>query len=235
MKKSNKLLLSLAIFSFIAILGSNLILKAEYEKFDFNDIFYGYGKTSVPPFSVVKIKGNYAGLVQVQASSDFEIRIQDASENDVGWEVKGDTLELFYHRAGNAHRFNAEYAFTFSPAAFVMAPVVRSVLVENGAGKVTGFEQGKIVTRQSGATSGILIADNIFGSLESDLSGGGLLKIESRNQIREANFVVRDSSSIDLEKDIISSLNINADSLASVKIPGVLFDRILVSKPIDEQ
>lgn len=230
MKKSNKLLLSLAIFTFVAILGSNLILKAEYEKFDFNDIFYGYAKASVPPFSVVKIKGNYAGLVQMQPSRDFEIRIQDASENDVEWQVYGDTLELFYHRVGNVHHYNPEYAFTFSPAAFVMAPSLRAVFVVDGAVKISGFEQDKLTTQQSGPKSGLLLTNNTFTSLESKVNGGGYLKITAQNQIRHAQLNMLDTSSLDLGKDIISSLNITADSNASVKIPGALFERVISNR-----
>lgn len=226
MKKSNILLLSLAIFTFITILASNLVLKAEYERFDFNDVFHGYGKTAIPSFSVVKIKGNYAGLVQVQASRDFEIRIHDVSRDDVEWELNGDTLELFYHRAGSAHHYSLDYAFKFSPAAFVMAPSLCAVYLEDCAGKISGFEQDNLITNQNGFKSGILMTNNVFKSVNSDVNGGGFLKIGGENQIRKAHVNVRDSSSFDLEKDIISSLSINADTNASVKIPGGFFIRM---------
>lgn len=226
MKKSNKLLLALTIFVFLTIFGSNLVLKAELEKFDFDNIFYGYSQELVPSFKVVKITGNYAGLVQLQPSSDFELRVSEYSKQDVEWEIRGDTLEVFYRSAGSPYNYNINYAFNFSPVLFVMAPELSALYVENCTGKITGFDQSNLITRQSGAKSGILMSDNAFNRIESHVAGGGILKIASENSISKAFVDMQDTSSFELESNIIPSIKIQADSLVHVSVPGSLFNRL---------
>ena len=56
MKTSNKLIISLFALLFLAILGSAMVLKAEYDKIDQDDPFYGYTSEVVTGFSAVKLQ-----------------------------------------------------------------------------------------------------------------------------------------------------------------------------------
>jgi len=96
MKTSNRLLIALLTVTLAAILSSNLVLKAEYEKIDFKDPFYGYQTAKLPPFKVVKLSGGHAGLIQLQPGTAYEVRVSAKDSNEVKWQVRNDTLELYF-------------------------------------------------------------------------------------------------------------------------------------------
>ena len=113
MKTSNKLLIAIFTLVLFAIIGTNLILKAEYEKIDLHDPFYGYSMEKVEPYKVVALKGNGYGLIQIQQGNIFQVRVKEKHKNQVNWNLKHDTLTLSFVPEQSLHQFDQGDPFIF--------------------------------------------------------------------------------------------------------------------------
>ncbi len=107
MKTSNALLIAVLVVTGLALTGFNLVLKAEYGKIDFKDPYYGYVLENLPPFKVLRLRGSYSGLAQIQQGKESQIRIREWGKKDVKWQLRGDTLEVSWHKTGNTLTFTA--------------------------------------------------------------------------------------------------------------------------------
>lgn len=76
MKTSNKLIIALILVSLIAMLGTNLEIKAEYNKIKPDDLFYGFDITPVKSFKTVVLVGNDHGFVEIRPGKSNEVRIK---------------------------------------------------------------------------------------------------------------------------------------------------------------
>ena len=100
MKTSNILLTCLLAVMLLFIVGSNLVLKAEFDKIDRKDAFYGYKQETVKTFKYIKIQGKQIGITQIQPGKNYEIRF-NKDRKLFDWKVIGDTLEMTYKRTWN--------------------------------------------------------------------------------------------------------------------------------------
>ena len=223
MKTSNRLLGVLLALTLFAILGSNLVLKAEYDQIDFKDPFYGYSRESATPFKVVRLQGGYSFLVQVQPGKDFEVRLSEREKSFVKWQVRGDTLELTFSLEDNPFYYRAADAFNHRPVAYISAPELKAVHSYGSTCKLTGWQHARWILTQQGFKSGMLLKDNLIDTLSAVVQQGGLLQVDSDNRIGKTRVQVIDSSSFVVRKDVFKEVQIQADSTASVNLPGTLF------------
>lgn len=220
MKTSDKLILGLFLVTLVAILGANLVLKAEFEKIDFSDMFYKYSKESLPPFQVIHLQGQNNRLVQIQPSDNFEIRLSKGEENKMTWEVRGDTLFFSFKSAARPFYRNT---FSVPPVAFIMAPSLRAIHFSEVSGKLTGWKENGLILQGNGK---MLLQDNNLDELSVTIEGGGLLNISAENEIQKAKITVSDTSYLVVQKDIFKIIDINIDEEAHVSLPGGLFYRM---------
>lgn len=227
MKNSNKLIVGLLIAMILGIFSTNLVLKAEFDKINFKDIYHNYSQESLPSFKAVRLEGSYGGLFQIQQGNESEIRILDGNINHLKWHVSGDTLILFYNNDWKPYNYRPGDAFNFAPTAFITSPHLQSLYAKGVNCKITGWEEMEWDLKQEGNNSGMLLSDNEIEKLSVNLEQGGLLAIGSRNDIKNANFHIQDTSSFVIEKDVFKTLVIKSDSSASIKIPGSLYHKFV--------
>jgi hypothetical protein len=223
MKTSNRLLWVLLACTMLAILGSNLVLKAEYDRIDFKDPFYGYSRESATPFSVLKLQGGYSFLVQVQPGKDFEVRVSEKEKSFVKWQVRGDTLQLTFSLEDSPFYYRVGDAFNHRPVAYISAPQLKAVHAYGSTCKLTGWQHADWILTHQGLKSGMQLIDNAIDTLSATVQQGGFLQVDAKNRIGKTQVRVMDSSSFVARKDVFESVKIQADSTASVNLPGALF------------
>ncbi|MCF0057103.1 GIN domain-containing protein [Dyadobacter sp. CY356] len=221
MKQSNILIIGLVAVILLFVVGLNLVLKAEYEKIDQNDPFYGYKKEVLKPFTFVKINGKQVGVTQIQPGTDFQIHyITDKKMLD--WKIKGDTLELT-QKALSDDIANRSYDFDVKPSFYITAPELSGVDALNTTSIIKGWKTTNFSLHQNGKST--LLIENTFGNLSARISSGGYLLIQGNNKIGKSNISVRDSSELSSEKDVFGLFQVSVDSLAKIKLPGNLYKK----------
>ena len=222
MKKSNILIIGLLAITLLFVVGSNLVLKAEFEKIDQSDPFYGYKRETLKPFSFVKIAGKQIGVTQIQSGADFKI-FYNAERKMLDWKINGDTLEL-RHIAESDEYANSYYDFDSKPIIYVTAPQLSGIDVAKTVNIVKGFQIKSLDINQNGNST--LLTDNTIDNLSAKLIAGGYLVINAKNKIGTSHIQVKDSSQLSTEKDVFKSFQVGVDSLAKIKLPGSLYRKI---------
>ncbi|MEQ9440179.1 MAG: hypothetical protein RIG62_14090 [Cyclobacteriaceae bacterium] len=226
MKTSNKLIISLLALLFLAILGSAMVLKAEYDKIDQNDPFYGYTSEVVTGFSAVKLQNQYLELVQVQEGDKFEIKKRNAHDN-VQWAVQDDTLVLTFPQMKLPPYYSFASIITRElPGVYIITPQLGSVHSQGIICKLKGWQQSNLQLVTEGETGGILLAGNTIEHLSASVALGSTLRINADNQVGQAQVAVRDSSAFVTEYNAIDSLKIGADATARIQLPGSLYSQL---------
>jgi len=221
MKNSNKLLIALLTITLIVLLGSNLVIKAEFDKINPNDIFYGYSTKPVKPFKVIVLKGNVNGFVDVSAGQKSEIKTNPSFEKFVTQKISGDTLtiHIIYPERGN----NMAAAYTgYGPTVHIETPDINEIYINEISCALKGFKSNSLkIHSQSGFTR---LENNTITNLEADQKNGSTLEI-NKNTFGKAVFEIRDSSRFEVGKDVFTSIELNADTTATVSLPGNLLNK----------
>ncbi|WP_247232136.1 hypothetical protein [Telluribacter sp. SYSU D00476] len=229
MKTSNKLLLGLLAFAILFLIGTSFSLKAEFSKIDKNDSFYGYLHDTLTPFRYVKLDGKQFGVAQIQPGKTFEIRRIDLSNSvdhaKVSWTMVGDTLVVRYEREDFESPFNGRDIFTERPHLYILAPALEGISSNGIVSKVTGWPGGTFRIRQTGRE--MMLADNKFDTVSVENQAGATVIIKGTNQLGATSVLIRDSSSVVVEKDIFTSLQLTMDSTAHISLPGSLIRKQL--------
>jgi hypothetical protein len=222
MKRSTVLLIVLLTGILLFVAGSNLVLKAEFDKIDRKDRFYGYKEEKVRPFKYVKIQGKQVGLTQIQPGSGFRI-LYKADRKLMDWKIVADTLELTYKRHWDEDPARYDN-FSDKPAVYITAPQLSGVTLRQSTAIISEWKSGSLHIDQEGRA--VLLSGNTISNLSAALHLGGQLKIDGSNKIISSNVQVRDSSALSSEKDIFQSFQVQVDSLGSIKLPGTLYRKM---------
>ena len=226
MKTSNQLLIGLLAVIFVAIAGTAMILKAEFEKIDKDDPFYGYTLENPPPFQAVKLEGNCQDLVQLQPSDTYEIRMNERTRDRVTWKMHGDTLVVSFDFPVRQQPDFYDAFYSRSASVYIMLPHLSSLNTHGVTSKLTGWKEARLQLMMQGSWRGLLLTESNIGHLSASVAQGGFVLLEDDNRITQAQVAVRDSSSFTAKYHAIDSLDIQMDSTAQVALPGSLFSRL---------
>ncbi|WPP49973.1 hypothetical protein [Catalinimonas niigatensis] len=108
-----------------------------------------------------------------------------------------------------------------------MMPQLDAVYTQGIICKLSDWQLEALKLTQEGRKSGITVANSHITALKAKVSKGGLLQLETDNQIQQAQMYIRDSSTLLTQKQAIDSLDLQVDSTAYVKLPGSLFSKLL--------
>ncbi len=220
MKTSNILLIAVFSVVLLALLGSNLVLKAEYEKIDKNDPLYGFRTEAVQPFKYIRLEGKAFGLTEIHPGKTFEISATP-EKRLLDWKVTGDTLVFTYKRDWELFGPFTEDNLSIAPTIYISAPEIKGITSHNVPFRIKNWKSGEMTVRQEGGA--LLFSDNSIDNLRTQVSSGGVLVLKSKNTFGDAEVQVRDSSSIKIENDNFKSLKASVDSSAHINIPGSMF------------
>ncbi|MGA0556514.1 hypothetical protein ACO2Q8_07685 [Larkinella sp. VNQ87] len=224
MKTSNKLLIALFTVGLLTLIGANLALKAEHDKIDFNDPFYGLSVRNIKPFRVLKLEGNNAGLLSVQTGPSSEIRLSDKEKDLFTFRSQGDTLLVSYKPKEVHWHPYANMYFDAQPAAIILTPTLTALYTDQVSCNLKRFQADNLTIWQQ--HGGVLISNSAIGNLTVTDSRGSELHTKPDNRIGRATITSRDSSLFIVERDVFGALSLQTDSLATVKMPGSLLGKI---------
>lgn len=224
MKTSNKLLIGLFVVALFTLIGANMALKEKHDKIDFNDPFYGLASMNLKPFRVLKLEGNNAGLLSVQTGKTPEIRLPDQAREQFVFRYRGDTLLLTYKPASVPWQARANMYLDAAPAAVILTPTLQAVLTDRISCNVNRLSTDKLTIVQQSA--GVLLTNSTLGTLTVTNTRGSDLHAKATNRVGTAHITSRDSSNLLIERDVFGSLTLQTDSLATVKVPGGLLEKL---------
>lgn len=73
----------------------------------------------------------------------------------------------------------------------------------------------------------ILLEKSTIDKLDVAMHAGCFVKSGSGNQITNATLVLNDSSEFEAKENAFGTIQIKADSLSSVKVPGSLLEKVI--------
>jgi len=231
MKTSNLLLLGLLSFVFIAMVGVNISIKSELDKIDLNDPLSGYSRHPLKPFKHMKLTGQPFGSIQIQPGETFEIRKEE--KDQIGqsmileWQQRGDTLYVSQQmEAGSKTIPYAPDGYVFrKPHLYIIAPTVSSLSSQGITSRVSHWPSGKFSIVQIG--KGLLISNNRFDKIVINAAQDSYVGIDAKNRLGSLTVILRDSSELAVEKDVVGKLILRADSTTTVSLPGSLLRKSL--------
>ena len=204
MKTSNKLLIGLFTFIFLAVVGSVFTLKAQYDKIDKNDPFLGYTRHNLTPFKYLKLRGYPSGYVQIKSGKSFGImfRQQQFIQTEIPglWKIKGDTLVI--ENAGKGPNTLYDNFFNDSPACYVTAPTLSGVTSISSSIKVSDWPGGNFTINLKDA--GILLTKNHFDNLSIKASSKVYVRIEDREMIKSGSLTTLGPINLTMNGEVIT-------------------------------
>ncbi|MGM9508140.1 hypothetical protein ACS5NO_10445 [Larkinella sp. GY13] len=226
MKTSNKLLIALFTVGFLTLIGTNLALRAEYDKIDFKNPFHGLSTLTIKPFRVLKLEGNKTGigLLSVQTGTQFGIHLPDKNKADFTFQSKGDTLIIRYQAPANSWQSRVYYKFDSSPVAIIMTPALQALYTTRISCILKDIKTEKLSIVQENA--GIMLTNSAIENLTVTNEQGSELHTKPTNRVGTALIISRDSSVFKAERDIFGTLALQNDSLATVNVPGGLLKKL---------
>ena len=223
MRKSNKILISAITVFTVVSLGCNLILKAEYDKIDFDDPYYGYSTEMLDPFKYVVLFGTGHGLTQISPGDGFRIRTT-LSKQSLGWRIEGDTLTINLGMNMNENNWAPSELAKAKPVVYISAPVISGVSSTGVSCKISGLKNQGFALRQE--RSRVLLASNSIQNLTAQSSLLSSIEIDPRNSIDSAAISLNDSSSLIAPDSKFKFFELDADESAHLEIPMTLINQI---------
>jgi hypothetical protein len=217
MKTSNKLIIGLFIFIFLALAGSAYTLKVQYEKIDRNNPYLGYDQHRTMPFKFVKVTGDAFEFVQIQPGNNFGIMLRNLygfePDKYKTWKIIGDTLFIEHtERVGGTMLFNDKNissTMSSSPSIFVTAPTLTGVFSSRFPIKIAGWQRGALtIDLRKGA---VVLDDNHFDKLTVHAQSGSYVKFGVENKFDTLNIQVKDSSRV-IGRNRLSNITFGQDS-----------------------
>lgn len=221
MKTSNILIIGLLGFLLSTLIGFNLVLKAEFDKIDRKNPFYGYKQESLDDFKFLKVIGADFGVTQIERGGDSHISY-NIDRNMLNWKFIGDTLALTFTQAQPVQP-NIYQLFDDRPSVYIVTPTLNGLQAVNATNILKNWKNTDF--KLTAIESACLLTDNNIKNLDASLSRGALLKIDHNNSVMSSKISVKDSSSLNAEKNVFKVFDVQADSLANIKVPGSLYKK----------
>ena len=228
MKTSNKLIIALILVSLIAMLGTNLEIKAEYNKIKPDDLFYGFDITPVKSFKTVVLVGNDHGFVEIRPGKSNEVRIKKDYADRVKQTISGDTLKITYlekeRNKNPARDLNWARWSGVHPIVYVEAQQLSSVSIKDIPCKIKGWHSDHLDLQSNGGFT--LLDGNSIKNITASYQKGSGLQIDRNNILGNTAIKIKDSSWFNAQQDIFTSLDLDVDSAAHVNLPGNLLRKL---------
>lgn len=227
MKTSNKLLTGLILLTLLAMLGTNLEIKAEYNKIKPNDLFYDYSIQPVKSFKTIILIGNLHGYVEIQPGNSNEVRIKKDQKDLIKQTISGDTLKITYLEKERNKYPDTDLENVRRPTIYIEVQQLASVSIKDIPCKIKGWHTDQLHLFSDGGVT--LLDSNTIQNLTASFQKGGRLHIDKSNVLGHTDIKIKDSSWFNTQNNIFASLNLDVDSTAHLSLSGDLL-KILLKK-----
>ncbi|UHG90521.1 hypothetical protein [Spirosoma oryzicola] len=233
MKTSDKLMVGLLLVGLLTLVGSTVALKAEHDKIDFNDPFYGYSATTIKPFRVLKIEVDSANkqpvkstqtAISIQVGKSFAIRRQDQSSVPFTYRSVGDTLLVRYKPERIYWHNSTDDLLATKPFAYIIVPSIGGLVANGAICTLTGLNTDSLQITSTNAL--VRIDKSIIGQLTASGQRGSFLQTASANRIKAATITTCDSTGFTAERDVFGSLSMQNDANTMISLPASLLRKL---------
>ncbi|MDQ6476779.1 hypothetical protein [Dyadobacter sp. LHD-138] len=225
MKTSNKLIIALILVSMIAMLGTNLEIKAAYNKIKPDDLFYGYETKPVKAFKTVVLIGNDHGFIEIQQGKSNEVRINKDLADRVKQTISGDTLKISYLEKERNKYPTADLTWARWPAVYIEAQQLSSVSIKDIPCKIRSWHSDHLDL--SSTSSFTLLDDNSIKNVTASYQKGSGLQINKNNVLGNTTIKIKDSSSLNIQQDVFTSLDLDLETTAKANLSGDLLRKLM--------
>ncbi|WP_254411078.1 hypothetical protein [Dyadobacter diqingensis] len=225
MKTSNKLIVALILVSLIAMLGTNLEIKAEYNKIKPDDLFYGYETKPVKSFKTVVLIGNDHGFVEIQPGKSNQVRINKDYSDRVKHTISGDTLKISYLEKERNKYPAPDLVWARWPVVYIEAQQLTSVSINDIPCKIKGWHSDYLDL--SSNSSFTLLDGNSIKNVSALYQQGSGLQINKSNTLGNTVIKIRDSSSLTIQQDVFTSLDLDVATTAKANLSGDLLKKLI--------
>lgn len=224
MKNSNKLIILFLALLLLTLLGSNLAIKAEFDRMSLKDRFYGYKNESVKPFKVLVLKGNLHGFIEILPGNSNIVRTNKLFEQYAHQKTYGDTLEISFIKEVRNGRPDFDFN-GYGQTIIVETPKLPEVLITDISCRIKGWKSSELKLRSSGGVT--RLDSNIFTSVTALYTHGAYLQVAKSNALGNTSVQIKDSSQFVVKQNVFNVLDIKADSTAFVSLPGNLLYKLM--------
>lgn len=200
-----------------------------------NNIYYGYEKMAMGNFTKIDVQAGYVQLIQ----GPFAVHIHKAAQQIMTVELKGDQLVVQKNDLVDRRITQDKYDLIIScPDLQLLTMDAKIVQREKEASMlytyfndgyspnmidINNFTQDSLIILQDNATL-VNLNNNRIGKLKAKLGiskgAGSMLRLDSTNQIQQADIAVREASKLILDNIEIPGMNSKFSSTARVSISG---------------
>lgn len=228
--KTSNILLTVAVALFVLVsLSSNLVLKNQFDKIDKNDKFYGFTKHPVSAFRYVHLKGKGFALTQIESGTSPEIRMLTLPQY-MDLKMSGDTLVMTYKPDWELGYQPRGGGFGSLPSIYIIAPKLEGIISDNVRCVVKDYRFDDLTVIQKG--DGLLLNNSSVRNFTATISDYAYLKLNPDSRIETANIDIRDSSTLNAEKDIFKDFHARIDSSAYISMPGSMLKKMMTGNKI---
>lgn len=229
MKTSIKLLLGIAIAVLLTMVGTGWSFRQQYDQLDHSDPFAQFSRQKLPAFRVLKVIGSQGERFLLQPGASPVLRIHPEHQSEVTYKIAGDTLLIRYTLSYPDNDYNdlrAGDALQIRPTVVISAPAIQAVTVERATCKLANWQLANLTLAQTGPKGAFALENMIIGALQATMTGNSLLSAEAKNTIGQAKVTINGRASFIVGKTNFTSLQLRADSTATVQMPGALLAKI---------
>ncbi len=225
MKLSTKLLLAVLTMAVFALVGTNLVLKAEYDKINFADPFWNYRRVPLQPFRHLHVTSTMLQLVEVRQGTGPEpvVYVSKAWADSLQIGQHRDSLRLGYV-VGERERFSNGYDEADEPkkaSVVVFLPRLASLTADRRAWVRLNGLRSDSLTVQVGGPSLVAVRSSRLGVLNLTLRDSAAVWIPAQNQVRTLRFDGADQAGLKLNADAVQQFRpVIRDGRVEVRLTG---------------
>jgi hypothetical protein len=219
MKISNLIILSVISLFFLGTLGTNLALKKEFDKIDKDDPTYGFSKEALKPFRYIRLQGSGFGVTEIRRGPATQIQTI-VEHKYIDWKVSNDTLIVNYKADWN--KANEFGDVTGKPSVYISSPQIAAISSDMIRYRIMKSSFDDLTLDQKGLQ--VMLLASSVKNLRVKVTSGGSFRLDGKNDLGDTSFEIRDSSSLEIDKDKFASLKTRIDTTAIVQVPGHLIN-----------
>lgn len=220
MKTSHILLAIIAVVTLTGMVATDVLLKQQYEKIDWNNLYQTFERRSLSDVKHVIIKGSPdEEIIIEQSKSQAQALMRPERAQFFRVQQRGDTAYVTFTTDADVHNAPKNVAYNELPASMVLRlPDLRSLHVTNGRLTLQNFKPAQLTVSllNSRLRTNELIVAASFELTESRNS----FAVLGADRYQSLRLAVRDSSGIKLNDTQTEQLSLDVSARAEVQLLG---------------
>jgi len=221
MKKSNFLLLILAIVLVSGLLVTDHLLAVNYAKIDLKDPYKNFSDVGVKPFRILNIKGGNSYAVRIEQGRAFGIKLLNSRASFFKMTNAEDTLSINFNVANQRYQKPEDCTVGL----IITAPSLSHLNMSGINAEINTFQKDSLCVIQNEYTNTRLrnVTVNYLALTGSNVSSYDCVL---NNHVNQLSLTFRDSASVQMKQMNFKQLNTTIKDNAAVVFYQQSFDML---------